>query len=228
MTSPITDAQYYQVARPNSLSERVVIAARDRIYADFLRHCALQPKHSILDIGASDVVTDAANVLERLYPYPEKITAAGLGDGAAFIKEYPRVEYRQIQADTTLPFADKSFDIATANAVLEHVGSVSAQRRFIAEMMRVSRVVYITVPNRYFPVEHHTGFPFVHYSDILFALACKLAHKDEWTQEKNLIFMTRKKLHALVPASAQASIGYTGFPLDLFSSNLYVHINQVV
>ena len=59
------DEQYYQVAAPRSWGERLVIVARDRIYADLIQHCDPGPDDRILDVGVSDVVNDAANLLER-------------------------------------------------------------------------------------------------------------------------------------------------------------------
>ena len=102
--SPI-DEQYYEVAAPRSWGERLAVVARDRIYADILRHCRPALDVTILDVGVSDVVTDAANMLERKYPHPERITAVGLGEGAAFKAAYPKVTYRRIEANRPLPFA---------------------------------------------------------------------------------------------------------------------------
>ncbi len=160
------DGRFYQVARPGTLSERIAIKARDQIYADFMRLCAPSKDDTILDVGVSDVITDAANVLERLYPYPERITAVGLGKGSDFCATYPKVRYLQIKADTPLPFEDRAFNIATSNAVLEHVGSTEAQAQLIRELSRVADRVFITVPHRYFPVEHHTGVPLAHWFEL--------------------------------------------------------------
>jgi len=80
--SPI-DEQYYEVAAPRSWGERLAVVARDRIYADILRHCRPASDETILDVGVSDVVTDAANMLERKYSHPERITAVGLGEEVA-------------------------------------------------------------------------------------------------------------------------------------------------
>ena len=67
-----------------------------------------------------------------------------------------------------MPFDDDTFDIATSNAVLEHVGSLENQLFFVHELCRVARRVFIVVPNRFFPIEHHTALPIVHYQDEFF------------------------------------------------------------
>jgi SAM-dependent methyltransferase len=218
------DEQYYQVAAPRSWGERLAVVARDRIYADILRHCRPAPDETILDVGVSDVVTDAANMLERKYPHPERITAAGLGEGGAFKAAYPKVRYRRIEANRPLPFADKAFDIATSNAVLEHVGSVPHQAAFVRELSRVAKRVFISVPNRYFPIEHHTAIPLLHFWTKGFGLACRWLGKADWADERNLILMSWQHLASLVPEGSVPVIGYTGIRLGGFSSNLFLYI----
>jgi SAM-dependent methyltransferase len=144
------------------LAERALILARDAIYRDFLHLMSPSDTDRILDVGVSDVVNDGANLLERLYPHSHNITAVGLGEGGAFQSAYPMVEFRQIVAGAPLPFADSAFDIVASNAVIEHVGSRVAQKAFVAELARVGRRVFLTAPNRWFPVEHHTGAPLAH------------------------------------------------------------------
>jgi hypothetical protein len=218
------DAKYYQAVPPRSLGERLTIAARDRIYRDFIRHCGPASDDTILDIGVSDVINDAANMLERMYPYPARITAAGLGVGEDFCAAFPAVAYRRIEANQPLPFADRSFAIATSNAVLEHVGSAANQAFFVRELMRVARKVFITVPHRYFPVEHHTAIPLLHFWDATFAPACRLLGKSEWADERNLKLMSRARLRAVAPPGAM--IAYTGLRLGPFSSNLMLFIDR--
>jgi hypothetical protein len=205
----------------------MAIAARDQIYRAFMQRCAPSPGDRVLDVGVSDVMTGAANVLERCYPHPEAIVAAGLGEGQDFRQAFPRVEYVRIASDRPLPFPNRSFRFAVSNAVLEHVGSIGEQQRFVRELMRVADEVFITVPNRFFPVEHHTAIPVAHFWDASFQAACRALSKDEWTRSENLILMSRKKLNMLVPAEATAStVGYTGLRLGPFSSNLFLHIEQ--
>jgi hypothetical protein len=221
-----TDAKYYQAAPPRSLGERLMIAARDRIYDDFIRYCRPAPDDTILDIGVSDVVNDGANVLERKYPHPQRITALGLGEGTDFRAAFPAVAYRRIAPNAPLPFADKSFAIATSNAVLEHVGSTAQQAFFVRELKRVARKVFASVPHRYFPVEHHTAIPLLHFWDPTFAAACRLLGKSEWAQEKNLILMSHARLAALAPPGAV--VAHTGLRLGPCSSNLLLFVDTGV
>jgi ubiquinone/menaquinone biosynthesis C-methylase UbiE len=218
------DGKYYQVLAPQSLAERLAIKARDQIYADFIRLCQPDTGDSILDLGVSDVVNDAANVMERLYPFPHKVTAAGLGTGADFRAAHPAVTYVKIEANRSLPFPDKAFEVATSNAVLEHVGSAEHQQFFVDEIARVAKRVFITVPHRFFPVEHHTAIPLLHFWDGSFSAACRVLGKTEWMDQRNLILMTRSRLVALSRHYRRSATGYTGLRLGPFSSNLYLHI----
>jgi hypothetical protein len=218
------DERYYEVARPGSLSERLMILARNRMYSDFLDLCAPRPSDSILDVGVSDVLNDGANMIEQLYPYANRITACGLGEAKEFQAAFPTVHYQQIAPRRPLPFADKSFDLAISNAVLEHIGSADNQRRFVAEMVRVAWRVFITVPCRFFPVEHHTGITLAHWWDKTFRLACGLAGKQKWASEDHLRLMSRKRLACVVPEGMPYCIGYTGLKLGPLSSNLYLFL----
>jgi len=224
-TDDVVDRHYYQVATPGSVAERLVVAARDRIYRDFLRLAQPEPRSRILDVGVSDVVGEAANVLERKYPHLDQVTAVGLGAAHAFQAAFPQVSYRQIAPGEVLPFADRSFDIATSNAVLEHVGSEAAQVQFVSELARVAGRVFITVPHRFFPVEHHTAIPFLHWTDASFGLACRILGKQAWTDPSKLILMTAGQLRCLYK-HGPALIGTTGINLGPFSSNLFMLIEQ--
>lgn len=217
------DEKYYEVAGPGSLGERLIIAARDGIYDDFVRLCAPTPDSRILDFGVSDVVTPGANLMERKYPNLEKITAVGLSNAADFRSAYPAVNYVRTEPYARLPFAEKHFDIATSNAVLEHMGSRQNQKFMVDELFRVARQVFITVPHRYFPVEHHTAIPLLHYWTPAFRIGCHILKKSDWTRDENLILMSRGRLRSLLPAGTSADIGMTGIRLGPLSSNLYLH-----
>ena len=170
-----------------------MISARDRIFSDFMSRMLPSPDHRILDVGVSDVVNDGANVLERSYPYQENMTACGLSNAPDFRAAFPKIAYRQIEPNKSLPFEANAFDIAASNAVLEHVGSFEKQVVFVGELCRVARRVFITVPNKFFPVEHHTALPLAHYQPHTFKMACRLTGQDDWANDESLILMRRKR-----------------------------------
>lgn len=137
--------------------------SRTKKWLQFLDWAKTTPETTIVDIGVNTTeYSDNDNFLERLYGYPEHITAVGLAsDWQEFHARYPAVTTKTANG-TNLPFADNTFDIAYANAVIEHVGDQTKQRQFLKEMLRVARRGYCTTPNRCFPIEVHTRIPLLH------------------------------------------------------------------
>lgn len=156
---------------PMNLVDAVSLRSRRRKLRLFLDEMRPTAETSVLDVGVDEIGFGSAggqsgctthNFFEELYPWRSRITAAGLHEGAGFRARYPEIEY--VQADgCALPFPDDSFDVCFSNAVLEHVGGKELQRAFVAEAVRVSRRVFLTTPNRWFPVELHTRLPLVHW-----------------------------------------------------------------
>ena len=63
-----------------------------------------------------------------------------------------------------MPFEDNQFDICYSSATIEHVGSKKEQLLFLKESLRVSKkYVFITTPNRFFPIDFHTKLPLIHW-----------------------------------------------------------------
>jgi hypothetical protein len=151
---------------PVRLASRVSLASRERKLRLFLEAFGPGPETSVVDVGVTDAPfgdgsTD--NFFEALYPWPERITAVGHTGLDRFAAAFPRV--RVVQADgRELPFADREFELGFSNAVVEHVaGGREGQRRFVSELSRVARRVFVTTPNRWFPVDPHTLLPFAHW-----------------------------------------------------------------
>ena len=150
------------------LVDAVSLRSRKRKLQLFLDELEPTPESTVLDVGADELTFGEGdgcatlNFFEALYPWPERITALGLHDGASFRARYPGIRY--VQGDAcALPFGDREFDIVFSNAVIEHVGDREGQQRLVSEALRVGRRVFITTPNRRFPVEVHTRLPFVHW-----------------------------------------------------------------
>jgi ubiquinone/menaquinone biosynthesis C-methylase UbiE len=72
--------------------------------------------------------------------------------------------YDFVTADgTSLPYADKAFDIVFSNSVIEHVGDCAKQKLFASEILRTGKNVWVQTPARSFFVEPHLIAPFIHW-----------------------------------------------------------------
>jgi ubiquinone/menaquinone biosynthesis C-methylase UbiE len=149
------------------LAARVSAGSRRRKLELFFETMHPTPETSVVDVGVSDGgygadVLGTANFFEALYPWPERITAVSTQYLTVFQQAFPEVT--AVRADgRSLPFADDSFDIGFSNAVVEHLSDLESQRAFVGELCRVSRSVFLTTPNRWFPVDTHTLVPFAHW-----------------------------------------------------------------
>src|SRR5262245_51092863 len=152
----------------NRAAARVSLRSRERKLRLFLELFHPGPETTVVDVGVTDAPFggedgSSDNFFEALYPWPSRITAVGRTGLDRFAAAFPEVT--TVQADgRELPFADGQFDLGFSNAVLEHVaGGRDEQRRFLSELCRVAGRVFVTTPNRFFPVDPHSLLPFVHW-----------------------------------------------------------------
>ncbi|MSO57778.1 MAG: class I SAM-dependent methyltransferase [Thermoleophilia bacterium] len=198
------------------LSDALSARSRRRKFRLFLDEFRPDRSTSVLDVGVDEVShgepggergCSTHNLFETLYPWPERITALGLHDGTRFRERHPAVRY--VQGDAcALPFEDGAFEIVFSNAVIEHVGERERQEAFVHEALRVGRRVFLTTPNRWFPIELHTGLPLVHWlPEPLAGRAYELAGKG-WARENRLLGPA--ELRALFPGPVRiVNLGLT-------------------
>lgn len=216
------ESAYYQHSGSVPLASRISLHARQKMFRLFMDALKPTAATTILDVGVtSDTSCPESNYFEKFYPYPNQITCVGTEDGSHLMREYPGLRYLPVVSGQPLPFKDREFDIVFSNAVLEHVGSRDAQARFVAELRRVSKALFITTPNRWFPFEHHTGLPFLHYlPPALFRALIRNTRYRHWADEENLNLLTVPEMAKLFPD--------TGIRIEMIrilgiASNLIAH-----
>lgn len=147
----------------------ISLRSRRRKFRLFMELLRPTEETTIVDVGVADAPFGAGqggaatyNFLEAMYPWRARITAVSIDELPRFREAFP--EIRTVHADgRDLPFADGEFDVAFSNAVVEHLGDRAAQEAFVRELCRVARRVFVTTPNRLFPIDPHTLLPLVHW-----------------------------------------------------------------
>ncbi len=218
-------SDFYQTTKNVPLAGRLSVKARQKMFELFMS--VMKPLHTttILDVGVTcDEEHPASNMLEYCYSYKKQITCAGVEDAHHLESIYPGVQFQKIKPHEKLPFKDKQFDIAYSNAVLEHAGTRIEQAAFVKELCRVGKKVFISAPNRLFPIEHHTALPFVHYlPNSGFRATAKLLGMDFWSKEANLNLFYPWKILGFFPEDMTPKLVFTGVGFGVFRSNICVY-----
>jgi ubiquinone/menaquinone biosynthesis C-methylase UbiE len=188
----------FNLTVPGSLPVRIGTYQRRRMYNRFLSETEIGTEDTILDVGvAADVVYESSNYLEQWYAHKRAITAVGIDD-AAFLERLYGVRFVRASG-LQLPFRERSFDVVHSSAVLEHVGSLQNQIAFVRECCRVARKwVFLTTPNRWFPVEFHTILPLVHWlPKKTFRTLMRATGHGFFAEEANLNLLSRREVRAI-------------------------------
>jgi SAM-dependent methyltransferase len=205
------------------LVDAVSLRSRRRKLALFTETMRPTADTTVVDVGVDDSGfgergapdhggCGTLNFFEELYPWPERITAVGIHEGRRFAARYPAARYVQASA-LELPFEDRAFDIYFSNAVIEHVGPREAQRRFVAEALRVAPRIFITTPNRSFPVELHTRAPLVHWLPDAAAHRAYDLMRKPWAKENHLL--GPRDLRGLFPLERRSDVRIVNLGMTL-------------
>ncbi|MCL5409249.1 MAG: class I SAM-dependent methyltransferase [Patescibacteria group bacterium] len=183
------------------LLARWSIKVRNDQYKLFQQLLKPQSKDRVLDIGVSseEELVDT-NLFEKIYPYRNKITAITIENSAKIKQKYPEITVIKIKPGQKLPFKNKEFQIGVSWATIEHVGGAEDQAKFLSEINRVCKKVFITTPYRYCIYEPHTEVFLLHWlSRGMFSKILSLLNKPVWADEKNLRPLSRNDVLRLLP-----------------------------
>jgi glycosyltransferase involved in cell wall biosynthesis len=151
-----------------------------RVIRSYLRGAGVE---TVVLVGSGGASLPHELIVERAIA--SEVTIAGVVD----LWPSTTTGWPYIRADgRALPLRDQSVDLVLSQAVVEHVGDHADQHRLLDEQRRVGRRWLVTTPNRWFPVEPHTGAILRHWS------AAWRAGRPEFTR-----LLSRAELHALTP-----------------------------
>jgi SAM-dependent methyltransferase len=198
---------YYRKSILSPIADILTVSTRSKIIDHFYEIFPPSENITILDLGVTSEKNSAANFLERVHPFLNRITCAATQKCEHLELEFPGVTVTQLDGNNLLPFPDNHFDIVYSNAVVEHVGSRELQKQFISEALRVAKSFYITTPNRWFPVELHTHIPLLHYlRPAVFRRCLELFGEDFYSKESNLNLLSKSDFYGLFDNTKNVNI----------------------
>jgi hypothetical protein len=139
----------------NSLSRRLRHRRFERFEA-MTRH--LRRPLSIIDIGGTTEFWEARGWAGR---DDVNVTLVNLSGGE---QRYENLVPVVGDATDLSEYADRSFDIAFSNSVIEHLFTLEHQRAMASEVRRVADAYWIQTPNFWFPIEPHFLVPAWHWT----------------------------------------------------------------
>jgi len=179
-----------------SIKTRFSLKARKKMFDLFMKYISPSPTDEILDLGATpDVLLADSNLFDKLYPYKDHLSVCSIEDCTNIVEQLHLKKFYFNKANEPLPFKDHEFKAVFCSAVLEHVGNRKKQEFFINECLRIADNIFLTTPYRFFPVEMHTFFVFLHWLPWkAFQKIVLVTKGDFWANTDNLNLCCKKDI----------------------------------
>ena len=169
---------------------------RFKIHNLFLENTVYDNSCSVLDVGTTADTHESNNILLQNTRNNKNISCLSDQDLGILKKKFPHVKNFYLGDGKKTNFPENSFDIIFSSAVIEHVGTFKDQIDFIKECIRIGKhQVFITTPNRYYPIDFHTRIPFLHWlPKKIHRFILKIIGFKFYSLEKNLNLLDRKTI----------------------------------
>lgn len=201
---------------------------RNKIHNIFLDKIDYNDNLSILDIGTASTLDKNHNLILQKLNSNFNITCLSDQNCDLLKKEYKNIK-SFIQVDALHNnLNNDTFDIVYSSATIEHVGSLKRQEAFIFECLRLSKgYVFITTPNRYFPIDFHTKIPFLHFlPKKIHRKILRLLGFEFYSLESNLNLMSKNEIFQICKKLNLKRYEIIEHKLYNFTSNFIIFIKK--
>jgi hypothetical protein len=147
----------------------------------------------VLDVGTT---CDTENVSSNL-----------IVKGLKNVKEFHSISNQKIKSNFFKKILQKSIvenfseeelekfksDMVISSATIEHVGNYNNQKMMLRNMVKLcKKMIIITTPNRYHPVDFHTKIPFIHWlPKSIHRKILKILNLSFYAKEENLNLLSK-------------------------------------
>jgi hypothetical protein len=213
----------------NFLFLKILFYNRLKIHKIFLDNIKFKKNKKLLDVGTTPILDKYNNIILHKFSKRNNITSLSNLDCSNLKKYFTKIRFVKGDAKKMI-FKNNSFDIVYSSATIEHVGNTFNQIRFVEECVRVSADdIFITTPNRFYPIDFHTKLPLIHFFPkkihrcILSFLGISF-----FAKEKNLNLLSVSDLKMICKILKIKNYRILKNSFLFFNSNLILHIKKYI
>ena len=180
--------------------DKIIIKKRLEIVDIINNQIALNNINDILDIGTTnDTENESSNfIIKNLKNVKSFYSISDQLISSTFFKK--KLQRSIIENFSEYEIENFKSDLVVSNATIEHVGNYNDQKVMIDNMIKFSKkMVIISTPNRYHPLEFHTKIPFIHWlPKKIHRKILKSLNLSFYSKEKNLNLLSSSDLNSFV------------------------------
>ena len=201
---------------------------REKIHYLFLKNTIYNDNCSLLDIGTTADTNYSHNIILYKTQKNKNISCLSDQDINFSKKNFPHVKNFYKGDGKKTNFDDNTFDIVHSSATIEHLGSFQNQVNFINECMRISKYqIFVTTPNRFYPIDFHTKLPFLHWlPKKIHRKILKLVGFKFYSLEENLNLLDKRSIIKIMKILNITNFKILEHKFLIFKSNLILIINK--
>ncbi len=158
------DKKNYRLKIPaiDKILNKFILKNRIKIFNIFENNVSYNQNTKIIDVGTTPILEEYENIIFQLYKWKENITGFS-NQNCNILKNIFATSNFIIGDARNTKLENDSYDISFCSATIEHVGNYNEQKQLINELFRISKEhIFITTPNRNFPLDFHTKLPLLH------------------------------------------------------------------
>ena len=212
----------------DSFFKKKLLENREKILKIFFNEIHYNNEKSLLDVGTTSSINKNHNLILQKTLNNKNITCLSNQDCSVLKNQYPNIKNFIIGDGCNNQLKDNTFDIVYSNATIEHVGSYNNQKLFISECVRVAKKnIFITTPNRYFPLDFHSKIPFIHMlPKPIHRKILNLFGYSFFAKEENLNLLSKNDLISICEKLKIKNYKIISYKLYFFTSNLLLVIQK--
>ena len=173
--------------------ENIIIKKRYEIIDIVNEQIILNKIDNVLDVGTTSdqkntssnlIVKSIKNVNDFHSISDQEITSSFFKKKLqkSIVENFSEEEVQKFQSDLIL-----------SSATIEHVGSYHNQKKMLKNMVKLcKKIIIITTPNRFHPVDFHTKLPFIHWlPKTIHRKILKIFNLSFYSKEENLNLLSK-------------------------------------